>query len=442
MGKSSRARRDARRQTHPRRPAPAGTHERVADLSQAEILALIAVAIRFAVSAPRAAEPRITQLNELGAAATEPGRDPAVMVVDEVLARIGAAWEHGWQPHDLVHAGRRRTTAAAAAWLARTVLLEAARAGALARAPQVWADQLRTLASRHPGADDPDALLPAGGRAGLASWTTALVVLHLMRELPRSQVLVPPPSQWGRAQQRRRAAAAGQQSDPLQAKTLTKVRALLAKAESTEFAAEAEAFTAKAQDLMARHSIDEALLADESGQSTEVEAVRVLIHHPYAMEKAGLLDVVARANRTRAVWNDFASYATLVGTPTDLAQVEMLFTSTLVQATRAMTQAGQTQISGHARSDRSSGFRKAFLSAYAIRIGERLTASSNDVVSSYTTDLVPVLQRQAEAIEGEFERLFPHVTTGSRRRQLDARGWHAGTAAADAAVIPGGVVES
>ena len=45
---------------------------------------------------------------------------------------------------------------------------------------------------------------------------------------------------------------------------LDKVRALLAKAESTTFDAEAEAFTAKAQELMARHRIDRAVFEARS----------------------------------------------------------------------------------------------------------------------------------------------------------------------------------
>ena len=40
---------------------------------------------------------------------------------------------------------------------------------------------------------------------------------------------------------------------------LATIRGLLAKAEATEFAAEAEAFTAKASELMARYSLDEAM---------------------------------------------------------------------------------------------------------------------------------------------------------------------------------------
>ena len=78
---------------------------------------------------------------------------------------------------------------------------------------------------------------------------------------------------------------------------LNRIRTLLAKAEATEFAAEAETFTAKAQDLMTRHAIDEALLRAAGDQPIEIEGVRVHIHNPYATEKVQLLNQVARANR-------------------------------------------------------------------------------------------------------------------------------------------------
>jgi hypothetical protein len=123
----------------------------------------------------------------------------------------------------------------------------------------------------------------------------------------------------------------------------------------------------------------------------------------------------------------------LVGLPTDVAQVDMLFTSILLQATRAMThEAGS-----------SAAFRRAFLHAFAVRIGERLAASADEAIDSYGSALVPVLQQQDAAISEEFDRLFPHVTSGSRRRrQLDARGWDAGTRAADSAVLPAGRLEA
>lgn len=429
MGKSSRARRDARRRAHQR------TSRVTSRPGQDDVVALIDDAARFAVSLPRAAGPHIDRLNALGAAATDRSVDPAIVVVEEVLMRIGAAWENGWQPNDLIHATRRRATGAAARWIARAVLVESARAAALERAPEQWADQLRGLAHRHDSDGGPDSLLAPRGGAATQQWIAALVALDFLHRLPAVQRLVPPPSRWGQAAPapRSRARAGGQH-----AKTLTKVRALLAKAESTEFPAEAEAFTAKAQDLMTRHAIDEAMVADQAGESVDVRAVRVLIHHPYALEKAILLDVIASANRSRAVWHEFGSFATLVGAATDLDQVDLLFTSTLVQATRAMTRAGDDPSTG----DSSSGFRKAFLSAYAVRIGERLAESSAEATAGYGTALVPVLQRQAEAIDHEFDQLFPNITSTSGRRSFNARGWAAGTRAADDAVLPAGAVEA
>jgi hypothetical protein len=429
MGMNSRQRRDARRRAmgRPQRPGPVPTGSGAGGPDELE--ALIDVAQRFAAAYPGALGPRVAQLNALGAVAAGRAHDPAALVVHEVLSILARAWEHGWQPLDLVHAIQRRGSKAAARWVTGAILVEARGHAAIAAAPQAWTGQLRTLEERDGLGRAADDLLPPGGRATEAQWVSALVVLNVLRILPASQLLMPPPSRWGRA---RPAAATSPQHGEQRTKTLSKVRALLAKAESTEFAAEAEAFTAKAQDLMTRHSIDEALLTAGAGESFDVHGVRVLIDQPYAMEKAGLLHVVAEANRVRAIWSEFSSCVTLVGLPVDVEQVDMLFTSTLVQATRSMTQA---DVSGAA-------FRRAFLQAFAFRIGERLTASSEHAVASYGSELVPVLHRQEEAVAEAVERLFPHLTTGTRRRQLDARGWHAGTRAADAAVLPAGVVES
>lgn len=442
MSQNSRQRRDARRRAvaSSRRPSPPQpqtlrTTGHLVPPSQAEIVGLIELAADYAVASPRAAAPRIELLNELSAMADDPRADPAALAVEQVLSRVAVSWEQGWQPHDLVHAAKRRTSTGVAKWLARAVLVEAERTQAAQRGPQAWVDQLTILAGRR-HLDEPEGLLGTRGGASVEAWTTVLVALDFLSSLPPSQRLLPPPSQWGHARERdtspRTPRRAGH--DP---KMLTRIRALLAKAESTDHPAEAEAFTAKAQELMTRHAIDEALLADRSGHGFDVEGLRVLIDHPYAQEKASLLHVVAKANRSRAIWHEFASYATIVGAPTDLSQVEMLFTSTLVQATRAMTQAGE-QSRG---ADRTSGFRRAFLTAYAVRIGERLVETTARTTDTYGAGLVPVFERQAEAVKQEFDRIFPHTTQTSSRPSYDARGWHAGTQAADDAVLPAAEVE-
>ena len=63
---------------------------------------------------------------------------------------------------------------------------------------------------------------------------------------------------------------------------LDKVRALLAKAESTQFEAEAEAFTAKAQELMTRHRIDRAVLNASDDLGDAPAGRRLGIDDPYA----------------------------------------------------------------------------------------------------------------------------------------------------------------
>ncbi|MGB6049782.1 MAG: DUF2786 domain-containing protein, partial [Rhodococcus sp. (in: high G+C Gram-positive bacteria)] len=83
----------------------------------------------------------------------------------------------------------------------------------------------------------------------------------------------------------------------------------------------------------------------------------------------------------------------------------------------------------------SAAFGKAFLYAYAVRIGERLAevdARTLEEASEQSSDLLPMLAAQSVAVDEEFERLFPS-TRPMRGPRLDAEGWHSGQAAADEA---------
>lgn len=124
---------------------------------------------------------------------------------------------------------------------------------------------------------------------------------------------------------------------------LGRIRALLAKAEATGYPEEAEALTAKAQELMARHSVDEALLDARAPAKDTPGACRIGVEPPYEQAKAVLLDAVATANHCRAVWNEPFAFSTVVGFEGDLAAVELLYTSLLVQAQSAMATAEAAQ---------------------------------------------------------------------------------------------------
>jgi hypothetical protein len=212
-------------------------------------------------------------------------------------------------------------------------------------------------------------------------------------------------------------------------KMLARIRALLAKAESTGFPEEAEALSAKAQHLMARHSIDAALLSARAAGDGP-GARRLGVDRPYEGAKALLLDAVAEANRCQSVWSAEYGFATVVGHAPDLEAVELLYTSLLVQADRAL-HAGRT--------NRSRDFRESFLIAYASRIRTRLTSATAEEdadAAESSPELLPALTSRAVAVEDTTRRLFPS-TTRSRLRARDEAGWREGESAADAARLRG-----
>jgi hypothetical protein len=263
-------------------------------------------------------------------------------------------------------------------------------------------------------------------------------VLSFLSLLPRIQRLIPVPGSYV-ASTTPTAAGGGTVDERI----LARVRAMLAKAESTTFEAEAEAFTAAAQALMARHSIGAALLAAEHPCDEAPSARRIGIDNPYEAAKVQLLNAVATANRCRVVWSRQFGFATTLGFGGDLDAVEVLFTSLLVQATAAMTSAG-SRTDSYGRS-RTKSFRHAFLVAYAQRIGERLrqvahgeVVQAQDSERGHGRELAPLLAARSDRVDRAVDEMFPLLTHDRRRSsRLDAEGWYSGRAAADMARLGG-----
>jgi hypothetical protein len=221
-------------------------------------------------------------------------------------------------------------------------------------------------------------------------------------------------------------------------KMLERVRALLAKAESTTFPEEAEALSAKAQELMTRHAIDDAMVGGVEGVDDIPGGLRLPVDDPYARAKSILLAEVASANRCSAVWSESLGFSTVFGFESDLEFVEVLYTSLLVQATSAMVAAG-SQVDVYGRS-RTRSFRHAFLLAYATRVGSRLreaeAASTAAAAAEYGEALLPVLADRSAAVDAARDAAFP----GAVKRPVsvtNAAGWAAGKAAADLASLSG-----
>lgn len=213
---------------------------------------------------------------------------------------------------------------------------------------------------------------------------------------------------------------------------LAQARALLAKAESTEFEEEAEALSAKAQELITRYALGRLLhQSPRAEERSAPRARRLWLDAPYVRAKAALVQAVASANRCRAASADRLGFSVVVGDAGDLEAVELLVTSLLVQADMAMLHHGRrVDRSGVAR---TRSFRHSFLTAYAARIGERLAAASEAVVHEDGA-LLPVLHDQEARVSEAFERLVPH-TVRAATSVSNGEGWVAGLAAADLAQL-------
>lgn len=344
---------------------------------------------------------------------------------DAELARRGEefvrrAWERGWLPADVVRLVRRDLDEHAAGLAAGLIASEVRRYGEL---PPRWRSQLDEL---------PPA--PPPGRPDRFSYASALLALHrLLLNLPVIEPVGPPPGAAREALHRPPVAG--------EPRMLTRIRALLAKAEATGYPEEAEALTTKAQELMARHSIDEALLAARTHGDRTPGACRIGVDAPYETAKAILLDAVASANRCRAVWNSDLGFTTVVGFEADLEAVELLHTSLLVQGTAAMTRAEAGQRAGGRK--RTKTFRQSFLMAYAQRLGSRLADGTARVTAEAESDatadaaLLPVLAARDRAVTETAEQMFPRTTTTRVRGATDLDGWTHGTKAADRARMGG-----
>jgi len=390
---------------------------------------------------------------------------PQQLASSGLLRLVGMAWESGWQPLDLVHIVRRHQGAGQTALVTAVIAEQARQERAVDRAPSDWVAQLQSLGigarKAAPSSENTTEWLIGGWQFahGVPMWDGWRDILRLFGQLHRLRPLTPlgpTPSRWDQARATATARRARRATNPTappgdpgehDPRMLGKIRALLSKAEATTFTEEADAYTAKAQDLMTRYAIDEALLEESAGDG-EVMTRRIHIHNPYAQAKVQLLSIVGDINRVRVIWDDHHGMANAVGMAVDLELVEMLFTSLLVQATRALTEAGNarpTQAGYRAgRMNRAPSFRRAFLLSYAHRIGERLEAAgaraTAESSASHGAELVPVLARRAEEVDKTFARLFPQ-TREMRAKRVDARGWVAGRTAADRAVFATGQVE-
>ncbi|MCJ0978619.1 DUF2786 domain-containing protein [Rhodococcus sp. ARC_M12] len=364
--------------------------------------------------------------------------DPACSVHDRAATildgALDTAFENGWQPAELVHVTRQCAGGDGTVVMVEAIAAHAERSSAERLAPDSWRDQLSELHIDHAGGTTAQRLRrwrSYNRRSSAQSWYTLLLVLGCATWLLPLEKLLPPPARWTSQSV---ATGPGPATDT---KMLGRIRGLLAKAESTQFPAEAEALSAKAQDLMTRYAIDSALLDSEHPRSLidDVVTRRIMVSNPYSKAKLLLLHCVCHANGARTLWKKKYLLATVMGLPVDLDLCELLYTSLLVQSARALDEVADSPAA------RTRSFRHAFLIAYAHRVGERLHEARKRATAAATqrhgSALVPIMAERSDAVDRAYAARCPStktITFGSG----NAEGSYAGRAAAERADLTGG----
>ena len=226
---------------------------------------------------------------------------------------------------------------------------------------------------------------------------------------------------------------------------LAKIRKLLAKAEDPAATPEeAETYTAKAAELVAAYGIDAALLAEEVPGSDVVGDRVVVLDAPYALDKASLLSGVAHelrcqaVRRIRYVGPDRTKQVSihLFGYDSDLARVELLYTSLLLQATTRLTRAQAPAWESLA------AYRRSWLAGFTAAVVRRLRAAEEQARQQADgtsgspggprrqgRSLELVLVDRSQAVAAAVDSEYPRLTTAPTRQLSGsggASGWQAG----------------
>jgi Protein of unknown function (DUF2786) len=159
---------------------------------------------------------------------------------------------------------------------------------------------------------------------------------------------------------------------------LDRVRKLLAKAEAEGVtAAEAEALTGKAAELMAKYGIDRALLAARRPETDRPGDRIVQLYNPWARVQAHLLCGLAAALRCQCILlpSPAGQRVHVFGYASDIERADLLYTSVLVQMWHGLVAAPVPVATGAAGSGSVRAWRRSWLLGFAAAVIARVRAA-------------------------------------------------------------------
>lgn len=202
--------------------------------------------------------------------------------------------------------------------------------------------------------------------------------------------------------------------------TLLKVRKLLTLAEDPAATpSEAEAFTAKATQLMADYGIDQAILANAAADRNAIADRVIRFTAPYARDKCSLVSGIGHVLRCKGVilGGDASLSVHLFGLESDLMCVEMLTTSLLLQGSRDLA---ATVVP---RGENVAAYRRSWWAGFSAAISTRLADQQKDSIraaevrlADSRTSVSLVLADRTHEAEAAMHRTYPRLRTAAPRR--------------------------
>lgn len=220
-----------------------------------------------------------------------------------------------------------------------------------------------------------------------------------------------------------------------QADILRMVDNMLARAAGVDSPEEAELIAAKAQALMTKYAIDEALLAEarraagQSGEPEKVVAIKIPFEGIFRKDMASLVHYLAQVNSCRAVHVDLEltrphqRVVTIVGLESDVKRVAELNTLLSIQRQRALN-AFMTATYGGATLAKMQAFkiRREFIHSYSHGVYDKLEnarrVAQRDAGTQHGAASVEVaLRSKDDIVDAAYAELFPNTRTEKRRVQ-------------------------
>lgn len=222
-------------------------------------------------------------------------------------------------------------------------------------------------------------------------------------------------------------------------KMMDKITKLLAMAEGAKTAHEAEAFTAKATELMIAHSIDESMLS-RAGKSNDSIIAKDFVIEGYAKAKMTMLAGIAEALGAKAIYTPnnrqtgwTKIHVNVVGWKSDVENIDVLFASLLMQVTTDMEREAKNNKNVHGRA-----FKQAFILGFAAAVHRRLTAQRSQAVKT-ANDSTPgaalAVVERLSAVEADYRRRYPQTGKGTGAKATSGTGYYGGRAAGERANI-------